>query len=118
MIKTRLATKKEILNGFKNVIAISYGCAQNLLHCVRANYYTYSKVHGWQADVYIIDNDTAIVTGYAPFGNVKVDYALLKEYEKKAERVYYTVNHYDDRTNILKMYLIEFIEKTINGGKL
>lgn len=113
MIKTQ-ATKKEILNGFQYVIPVSYCAAQNLLNYKQANYYTYSKMYGWRADVYVINNDIAIVTGYAPFGNVTIDYNLLKEYEHNAEKVYYTVRDYNDRKNIIEMYLNEFIKKTIN----
>lgn len=112
MIKTQ-ATRKEILNGFEYVIPVSYCAAQNLLTYKNANYYTYSKTYGWRADVYVINNDIAIVTGYAPFGNVTTDYTILKEYEHKAENVYNTVRDYNDRKNIIEMYLNEFINKTI-----
>lgn len=111
MIKTQ-ATKKEILNGFKYVIPISYCGAQNLLNYKSANYYTYSKMYGWRADVYVINNDIALVTGYAPFGNVIVDYGTLKSFENKAESVYNTVRDYNDRKTIINSYLLEFIKKT------
>lgn len=117
MIKTQV-TKKEIINGFKHVIPLCYCSAQNLLNYKHANYYTYSRTYGWRADVYVINNDVAIVTGYAPFGNVQIDYTLLKEYEQKAESIYNTVGHYEDRKNIINMYLDEFIKKTIGGGRL
>lgn len=115
MIKTQV-TKKEITTGFKYVIPVSYCGAQNLLNYKSPNYYTYSRDYGWRADVYVINNDIAIVTGYAPFGNVTTDYNLLKEYEHKAEQAYNTVRDYNDRKNIIDMYLNEFINKTINKG--
>ncbi len=114
MIKTQ-ATKKEILNGFKYVIPVSYCGAQNLLHYKTPNYYTYSKMYGWRADIYVINNDIAIVTGYAPFGNVAVDYDILKSYEFKADSVYSTVRNYEDRKAIINGYLNEFIKKTIKN---
>ena len=112
MIKTQV-TKKEILNGFKYVIPISYCGAQNLLNYKHANYYTYSKMYGWRSDVYVISDDIAIVTGFAPFGSIKVDYNILKTYKTKAEATYNTVRDYSDRVNIINMYLNEFIKKTI-----
>ena len=110
MIKTQV-TKKAILNGFKNVIAISYCGAQFLLTYKNAQYYTYSNIYGWRADVYIISEDTAIVTGYAPFGNIQPDYNKLKEYEQKAEAVRSTVRDYNDRRDIINGYLNEFIKE-------
>lgn len=110
MIKTQV-TQKQIKNGFSKVIAISYCGAQHLLKYQNAQYYTYSKIYGWRADVYIISNDIAIVTGYAPFGNISPDYSRLQEYENKAASVYNTVNRYEDRREIVNGYLNEFIKE-------
>lgn len=35
------------------------------------NWYT-SGIYGWKADIWIIDSDTCLVLGYAPFGTEKV----------------------------------------------
>lgn len=110
MVKTQI-TKKAILNGFNKVIEIGYCGAQFLLTYQSAQYYTYSKMYGWRADVYIIDNDTAIVTGYAPFGNIRPNYDRLNEYEKKAEAIRHSVHHYEDRREIINGYLKEFIKE-------
>ena len=110
MVKTQI-TKKAILNGFEKVIEIGYCGAQHLLQYQSPQYYTYSKMYGWRADVYIINANTAIVTGYAPFGNIRPDYDKLKEYDTKAAAVYNTVRHYDDRREIINGYLNEFIKE-------
>ena len=114
MIKTR-ATKKAILNGFNKVIKIGYCNAQSLLRYQNAQYYIYSNVYGWRADVYVISDDIAIVTGYAPFGNITPDYSIIKEYEKKAESVYNTVRNHNERHKIINNYLNEFIKEVTSN---
>lgn len=116
MIKTQV-TQKQIKNGFSKVIAISYCGAQYLLTYQNALYYTCSKMYGWRADVYIISNDIAIVTGYAPFGNISPDYSKLQEYENKAAAVYNTVRNYEDCRDIVNGYLNEFIKEVIKEVK-
>ena len=110
MIKTQV-TQKQIKSGFSKVIAISYCGAQHLLRYRDAQYYTYSNMYGWRADIYIISDNIAIVTGYAPFGNIKPNYDRLNEYEKKAAAVYNTVRNYEDRRDIVNGYLNEFIKE-------
>ena len=114
MIKTQV-TKKAILNGFEKVIAISYCRAQFLLQYHNAQYYTYSNMYGWRADVYIISDNIAIVTGYAPFGNIKPEYDTIKKYDDKAASVYNTVRDYNDRREIVNSYLNEFIKEVVNN---
>ena len=110
MAKTQI-TKKAILNGFSKVISIGYCGAQFLLTYKNANYYTYSNIYGWRADVYIISDDIAIVTGYAPFGNIRPNYDLVNTYENKARAAFDNINHYEDRRDIVNGYLNEFIKE-------
>lgn len=114
MVKTQI-TQKAIRNGFKKVIAISYCRAQHLLQYQNAQYYTYSNMYGWRTDVYIISDEIAIVTGYAPFGNITPDYDLIKKYDDKAAAVYSTVSHYEERREIINSYLNEFIKEVLNN---
>lgn len=79
-------TKKWVMNGFKNVICVGYCDLQILLSQKRPMYYT-SGVYGWNADVYIYDADTAVVTGYRPFGNVEVDSKTARKYNERAREV-------------------------------
>ena len=115
MIKTQV-TQKEIRQGFTNVIAMSYCSAQFLLWYHSPQYYTYSRDYGWKADIYVINEYTAIVTGYAPFGNIHPDYDLVNEFEKKAEKVYHSVTDIDDRKAIINGYLSEFIKAALAKG--
>lgn len=69
-MKTK-TTKKAIMSAFENVISVGYCDMQSALTWREPNFYT-TGVYGWNADVYVIDCYTVIVTGYRPFGNVKL----------------------------------------------
>lgn len=107
-------TKKQIKNSYKNIIEIGYCGAQYLLGGQDARFYTYG-VYGWNADVYEINYNTCIVTGYRPFGNIECNYKLLNEYEKKAEKIMlnYSID-YNKRikkvNNLLEAFIDELME--------
>lgn len=69
-MKTR-TTKKAIMTSYRNVIKVGYCDLQQALKGLEPNYYT-AGVYGWNADIYVIDNDTVLVTGYRPFGNTSL----------------------------------------------
>lgn len=69
-MKTR-TTKKAIMTSYRNVIKVGYCDLQQALKGLEPNYYTVG-VYGWNADIYVIDNDTVLVTGYRPFGNTSL----------------------------------------------
>lgn len=77
-------TEKEIKNNFTNIYYCNYCNLQNLLTLYQPDYYT-KGVYGWNADVYVIDFDTVIVTGYRPFGNIKIE--NCEELEEQAKKV-------------------------------
>lgn len=77
-------TKKQIMNGYTNVIKVPYCALQTLLKYNKPIAYTTSKTYGWRADVYEINQNTVIVTGYGPFGNIEPDYDLRKKYKLRA----------------------------------
>ena len=64
-------TKKVITGAFENVIKVGYCDMQDALKWREPNFYT-AGVYGWNSDVYVIDYDTVIVTGYRPFGNIEL----------------------------------------------
>mgnify|MGYP007069840975 CR=1 FL=1 len=78
-------TKKAIMNGYKNIISVGNDNLQRMLSCENAIAYTIRR-EGWGADIYNFGN-TAIVTGYSPFGNVKANYELCKRYEDEAASI-------------------------------
>lgn len=109
----RKISMKEIKKGYKNIVCVGYCDLWCLLSSKEPKYYT-AGVYGWNADVYEINNNTCIVTGYRPFGNIEIDYNIVKEYNKKAESIY--KDHNLDYTEIQKkinILLDNFIEKEV-----
>ena len=69
-------TKKAIMSAFRNVIKVGYCDMQDALKWREPNFYT-AGVYGWNADVYVIDCNTVIVTGYRPFGNIELPRSVI-----------------------------------------
>lgn len=78
-------TQKAIKGGYSDVIRVGYCDLQYLLKFENPIAYT-TRVEGWAADVYSVKN-RAIVTGYAPFGNIKPPYSLVREYDDQARAI-------------------------------
>lgn len=77
-------TNKQIRDRFDKVISIGYCDAQYLLEYKKPFAYT-SGIYGWNAYFYEVDN-VCISTGYRSIG-YKVDYTLLRELEKQAQKI-------------------------------
>lgn len=82
----RKTTRKELRELFTTIICVGYCNLQSLLVDIDPAYYL-TRPEGWAADAYIVDINTIIVTGYAPFGNVSPEYDLQRKYELLARRV-------------------------------
>lgn len=78
-------TKKSINSGYTSKICVGYCNLQNLLNYESPTAYT-TRSEGWAADIYDF-GDVAIITGYAPFGNIRPGYELCKKYETQAEKI-------------------------------
>ena len=76
-------TKKFIRRNYR-CITIGYCDAYYLLRGLYPSYYT-AGVYGWNADIYTISTDVAIVTGYRPFGT-RLDYAIVDSLEQQAKK--------------------------------
>ena len=98
-------TRKQIMNGYKNVISIPYCGLQTMLAYRNPRYYT-AGTYGWGADIYEIDSTTVIVTGYAPFGNIKPAYEVVHGYELAAEKVAYA-----DREELRERLIEGFVQE-------
>lgn len=86
MLKARI-TNKELREGYYT-IELSYGAAQNILKFQPARFYNYG-VYGWNYDVYEIDWNIAICTGYRPVKSIpeklnKQAKEIVNKYDKKA----------------------------------
>lgn len=93
-MKTKI-TRKAIKERFENIISVPYCSLQMLLHEEDADYYC-TRIEGWACDVYIFE-DVAISTGYAPFGNIKPAYELIKMYDAIAGEICLCEHDYETR---------------------
>lgn len=107
-------TMKEIKENYKNIIQVGYCEIQNLLRGQEAKYYT-CGVYGWNADIYEIDNNTVIVTGYRPFGNIKTNYEINSKYDDKSYKSWIRFGDYEKNVKknkkILNNYIAELMSK-------
>lgn len=78
-------TRKYLRSSFTNIISVPYCDLEDLLRYETPLWYT-SGLYGWNADVYLIDIDTIIVTGYRPFGNINPTHALIDVFNCTAQK--------------------------------
>ena len=105
------ATQKEIKANFNTIICVPYCGLQTLLNYESPITYT-ERREGWAADIYDMGGGVAIVTGYAPFGNVRPSYELRKRYETDAEKIRYNYSlAWEEQRNALRELQRAFIEE-------
>ena len=107
-------TQKAVKEGYRNIIKVGYCDLQYLLYYKNPVAYT-CGVYGWNADIYEIGRGSAICTGYRTFGDIRPDYELVREYDKKAEKIVLSWSEYkhDEILKMLDELLNEFIEKVL-----
>ena len=103
-------TKREVNNGYTYKICIGYCNLQYLLTYESPVAYT-ARREGWGADIYEINENTAIITGYAPFGNIRPKYDIQKEYDT-AEKILhdYSLTYEEKKIRITELLYI-FVEE-------
>ena len=101
-------TEKAIRENYTNIICIGYCDLQTVLNYKTPIAYT-CGVYGWNADVYEINNNTVICTGYRPIGNIRPSYELTRKYDKLAEKIVYTSGEYREKKQQLDNMLSDFI---------
>ena len=102
-------TQKEIRANYYAIICVPYCGLQNLLNYESPVAYTVRR-EGWAADIYNMGGGVAIVTGYAPFGNIRPSYELRERYEKQAEKIRYEYS-YDRQRESLKSLARDFVKE-------
>ena len=108
-------TKKAINNGYGYKICIPFADLQHLLNYTEPCAYTCGTM-GWNADIYHIDLNVAIVTGYRPFGNIKPDSKMVRDYDEIAKEIIsdwdISVPRKKEKLNILiNQFVEECLEK-------
>lgn len=111
--------KKEVNAGYNNKICVSYCGLQTLLTYTPERAYI-TRSEGWACDIYEVPGNNVIVTGYAPFGNVRADYKTCRKYEEKARKVlnkHYKRNPYTYKKRALDKLITQFVDEVIKGGE-
>lgn len=107
-------TQKEIRANYNKIICVPYCGLQNLLNYESPVAYTV-RHEGWAADIYDMGGGVAIVTGYAPFGNVRPSYELCERYEVQAEKIRYDYSlSYEQQRESQKSLARDFIKVVCN----
>ena len=109
------ATQKEIKANFNKIICIPYCELQYLLNYENPIAYTVRR-EGWASDIYDMGGGVALVTGYAPFGNIHPSYELREKYEKEAKKIRYNYS-YEEARKALEDLQKKFIEEVLKNGK-
>ena len=107
-MKTKI-TKKAIMGAYRNVIKVGYCDMQDALKWREPNFYT-AGMYGWNSDVYVIDYDTVIVTGYRPFGNVELPREVIDMLNKCAKSITRYFNY-----DLAKIYLKNNLDELVSG---
>lgn len=107
-MKTKI-TKKAIMSAYRNVIKVGYCDMQDALKWREPNFYT-AGVYGWNSDVYVIDNDSVIVTGYRPFGNMELPREVIETLNKCAKSITRYLNY-----DLAKIYLKNNLDELVSG---
>lgn len=104
-------TQKVVKAGYSTIICVPYCGLQNLLTYESPVAYT-ARCEGWAADIYDMGGGVAIVTGYAPFGNIRPSYELRERYETDAEKIRYNYSlAWKEQREQLKQLARAFIEE-------
>lgn len=108
-------TRKNVMQSHSVIIKVGYCALYYLLKHENEQYYT-TRVEGWGADIYSFGS-IAIVTGYAPFGNVSPSWDVVNSYEKRAIAIDSSDLSYENKKIETKKLLNEFLADMQKEGK-
>lgn len=110
-------TKKQVNEGYNSVISVGYCNLQFLLQYHNPEAYT-TRSEGWAADIYDLDRygygGVAIVTGYAPFGNNRPEYAKVLQYDNEARAIVQNYDmEYPEKLEAIRKLMQQFISAVL-----
>ena len=100
-------TRKKVMENHNVIVSVGYCDLCFLLKYENEQFYT-TRVEGWGADIYSF-GAVAIVTGYAPFGNVSPNWNVINSYEKRAIAIDSSNLSYENKKIETKKLLNEFL---------
>ena len=105
-------TQKAIKANYPVIIQVAYCDLYHLLVDMSPIAYT-TRVEGWGADVYDLGQGVVIVTGYAPFGNVRPSKRICCKYEQMARVVSGHTITYTAIHNKLDVLRKQFVQEVL-----
>lgn len=108
--------RKQIKGMYKNIIKIGYCELSELLAYTKKMGYT-AGIYGWNADIFELDWNTVIVTGYRPFGNINPDYTIIRKYNKEARKLKNETKSFRQLTIELNKLIENFKNEVIKEEK-
>lgn len=106
-------TQKAIKEKYGYIVKVGYCQLQHLLYFENPDYYT-CGVYGWKSDIYHLNNNLALSTGYSPFGNIDVNYEFTKSYDLRAEKIVCNRKmSYESKKAAINELLNEFVSEVM-----
>lgn len=99
-------TQTYIKQSFENIILVYNEQLQFLLYGEDCIFYNEGR-EGWNFDVYIIDENTCICTGYSPIGNIKTAYNTTRPYNLLGKKLKERYGYYSERYQYTQNKLIQ-----------
>lgn len=106
-------TNKYIKSNFKYIIGIQYCYFQYMLYNMQPDFYISNNTDGWRCDIYVIDVNTCITTGYGYISNIKIPFNIIEEYENKAMKLHCDISDINELKNKKYELLEEFLNKYV-----
>lgn len=114
-------TRSYVLNHFNTVIRVPNGHLRKLLSYEEPAFYT-AGLYGWNADVYVVNADIAIVMGARPFGNIKASRKVIAKAEEHAAVIRDALSknnaNYNQIKDVLHDLINEFVEDVLKAAKV
>lgn len=98
-------TNKELKNMYNEIYIIN---DKTLCLYLEARFFN-CGIYGWNYDVYELDCDTCLITGYRNQTGIKIPYKLEEKYKKKIKKLYNSDLEYNKKIEKNK----KIIEKMI-----
>lgn len=95
-------TRKELENTFVNIYCVGYCELEYTLRYAKRLFYNYGY-YGWNYDVYMVDADTVILTGYRGTFGKRIPVELAEKTEKKAQTICHDFHTASQREKITRL---------------
>lgn len=111
-------TRTTIKANYSNIYYVGYCEMYHALGAFRKIGWT-EGVYGWNYNVYEIDNETVVLTGYRGMFGTRIDHDLSRKIEAKADKIYCDRENrlpYEKRKAKIRRMVLKYFETIKEGG--